>query len=152
MRLQRGREPQRQRQQPPPPRPLPAGAAALDAPQLAAWAVLAGRLHERLLAAALAFLDNHPAPFSQYVAHFLALYVDGALVAADAAALRGMRAKRRVLLVRFIAKVRGGVGRGAAGQGGMRGLEPLGARGLCVCGGVMVLLVRLIAKVRGGGG
>jgi hypothetical protein len=37
--------------------------------------------------------------------HFLSLFVDSALVAADAAALRGMRAKRRVLLVRFIAKV-----------------------------------------------
>jgi hypothetical protein len=45
--------------------------------------------------------------------------VDSALVATDAAALRGMRAKRRVLLVRFIAKVGGGgAGRGGAGRGG----------------------------------
>ena len=45
-----------------------------------------------------------PLPFGPLLPHFLSLFVGNALVAADAAALRAMRPKRRVLLVRFIAK------------------------------------------------
>jgi hypothetical protein len=49
------------------PPPHPAGGPALEASALARWQELAGRLHERLLGASLAFLDNYPAPFAQYV-------------------------------------------------------------------------------------
>jgi hypothetical protein len=38
------------------------------------------------------------------VPYFLKLFVDAALLQLDAATLRGMRPKRRVLLVRFLAK------------------------------------------------
>jgi hypothetical protein len=40
----------------------------------------------------------------RYVPYFLKLFVDAALLQLDAATLRGMRPKRRVLLVRFLAK------------------------------------------------
>jgi hypothetical protein len=36
--------------------------------------------------------------------YFLKLFVDAALLQLDAPSLRGMRPKRRVLLVRFLAK------------------------------------------------
>jgi hypothetical protein len=38
------------------------------------------------------------------VPYFLKLFVDAALLQLDAATLRAMRPKRRVLLVRFLAK------------------------------------------------
>jgi hypothetical protein len=42
--------------------------------------------------------------FAEYVPYFLKLFVDAALLQLDAATLRAMRPKRRVLLVRFLAK------------------------------------------------
>jgi hypothetical protein len=41
---------------------------------------------------------------AEYVPYFLKLFVDAALLQLDAATLRAMRPKRRVLLVRFLAK------------------------------------------------
>lgn len=41
---------------------------------------------------------------TEYVPYFLKLFVDAALLQLDAATLRAMRPKRRVLLVRFLAK------------------------------------------------
>lgn len=82
--------------------PVPAdlgGGAARDA-----WAGLGGKLHERLAALVLAHMSACPLPFAPLLPHFLGLFVGSALVALDAATLRAMRAKRRVLLVRFIAK------------------------------------------------
>ena len=71
---------------------------------------------------------------AEYVPYFLKLFVDAALLQLDAATLRAMRPKRRVLLVRFLAKAllcpyyrcertsgRGGGGRVGGGGGGVRG-------------------------------
>lgn len=41
---------------------------------------------------------------TEYMPYFLKLFVDAALLQLDAPSLRGMRPKRRVLLVRFLAK------------------------------------------------
>lgn len=77
----------------------PGGAAAL-----AAWNELGGKLHERLAAMVTAHMAACPLPFGPLLPHFLNLFVNSALVALDAETLRAMRSKRRVLLVRFIAK------------------------------------------------
>lgn len=77
----------------------PGGPAAL-----AAWNEVGGRLHERLAAMVTAHMAACPLPFGPLLPHFLGLFVGSALVAADAETLRAMRPKRRVLLVRFIAK------------------------------------------------
>lgn len=71
---------------------------------LAAWKELGGRAHERLAAMVTAHMAACPLPFGPLLPHFLGLFVGNALVAADADTLRAMRPKRRVLLVRFIAK------------------------------------------------
>jgi hypothetical protein len=65
---------------------------------------LGGRIHERICKCIIAHLDSHPLPFAEYVPYFLKLFVNAALLQLDAATLRGMRPKRRVLLVRFLAK------------------------------------------------
>ena len=70
----------------------------------AAWADLGGRVHERLAAMVTAHMAACPLPFGPLLPHFLKLFVGSALVALDAATLRAMRPKRRVWLVRFIAK------------------------------------------------
>jgi hypothetical protein len=95
----------------PVPKPTPFSRTRLDAPPdpggpaaLAAWCELGGKLHERLAGMVTAHMTACPLPFGPLVPHFLGLFVGSALVAADADALRAMRAKRRVLLVRFIAK------------------------------------------------
>ncbi|WIA23852.1 hypothetical protein OEZ85_013510 [Tetradesmus obliquus] len=82
---------------------VPAG-APLPPAELNAWRDLAGRLHERVCKCIIAHLDSHPLPFAEYVPYFLKLFVDAALLQLDAATLRAMRPKRRVLLVRFLAK------------------------------------------------
>lgn len=41
---------------------------------------------------------------TEYMPYFLKLFVDAALLQLDAPSLRSMRPKRRVLLVRFLAK------------------------------------------------
>jgi hypothetical protein len=61
-------------------------------------------VHERLANMVTAHMAACPLPFGPLLPHFLNLFVGSALVAADADALRAMRPKRRVLLVRFIAK------------------------------------------------
>lgn len=80
-------------------------AAALPQPAARdAWLQLGGKLYERMCRAVIAYLDHYPLPFAEYVPFFLTLFVDNALIALDAATVRQMRSKRRVLLVRFIAK------------------------------------------------
>lgn len=81
-----------------------AGAANFDAAAISTWQEAGGKLHERMTKAIIAHLDNFPLPFAELVPFFLNLFVDTALVRLDAQTLRSMRPKRRVLLVRFIAK------------------------------------------------
>jgi len=78
--------------------------AALSAQDKEKWQGHGGRLYERMTRCVLALLDNYPIPFAEFVPHFLSLYVENALISLDAATVRSMRAKRRVLIVRFIAK------------------------------------------------
>ncbi|KAG1678184.1 hypothetical protein FOA52_016121 [Chlamydomonas sp. UWO 241] len=68
------------------------------------WSELGGRVCERMSRVAIAALDQYPIPFAALLPPFLELHVEHALIALDAATVRGMRAKRRVLMVRFIAK------------------------------------------------
>lgn len=75
-----------------------------DAAAVEAWRELGGRVHERLAACVTAHMSACPLPFGALLPHFLKLFVGSALVALDAATLRAMRPKRRVWLVRFIAK------------------------------------------------
>lgn len=78
--------------------------AALPPQQQAVWQDLAGKLCERMTRAVIAALDHYPIPFAALLPPFLTLYVETALISLDAATVRGMRPKRRVLMVRFIAK------------------------------------------------
>lgn len=59
---------------------------------------------ERCTKCAISVLQYYPVPFAAMVPIFLNLFVENALIALDAATVRAMRAKRRVLMVRFIAK------------------------------------------------
>ncbi|GLI59709.1 hypothetical protein VaNZ11_001566 [Volvox africanus] len=68
------------------------------------WSDLSGKLYERLAGLAIAYLDAAALPFAGYVPTFLELFVKSALIGLDAATVRAMRPKRRVLLVRFISK------------------------------------------------
>ncbi|KAG2446721.1 hypothetical protein HYH02_008283 [Chlamydomonas schloesseri] len=68
------------------------------------WTDTGGKLYERLAALAIAYLDTNPLPFAEFVPFFLELFVQSALIGLDAATVRAMRPKRRVLLVRFISK------------------------------------------------
>lgn len=85
---------------------LDAGGAYKGLPpqQQAHWLDLAGRLCERMTRAVIAALDHYPIPFAELLPPFLSLYVENALIALDGPTVRAMRAKRRVLMVRFIAK------------------------------------------------
>lgn len=49
-------------------------------------------------------LDRNPLDFAACLPHFLKLYCDTALVSMDAATVHSIRAKRRVLLTRFLAR------------------------------------------------
>ncbi|KAG2435256.1 hypothetical protein HXX76_007334 [Chlamydomonas incerta] len=82
-----------------PPASLGAGTAAAEQ-----WTEAGGKLYERLAALAIAYLDTNPLPFAEFVPFFLELFVQSALIGLDAATVRAMRPKRRVLLVRFISK------------------------------------------------
>jgi hypothetical protein len=65
---------------------------------------MGGKLCERMTRCVIAALDQYPIPFAALLPPFLTLHVENALIALDAATVRAMRAKRRVLMVRFIAK------------------------------------------------
>ncbi|MEW5315516.1 MAG: hypothetical protein WDW38_006938 [Sanguina aurantia] len=65
---------------------------------------MGGRLQERMVRVVLVVLETYPVPFAEFVPFFLQLFVNSALVDQDAVAVRAMRPKLRVLLVRFIAK------------------------------------------------
>eukprot|EP00798_Chlamydomonas_sp_ICE-L_P011430 gene11430-17116_t len=95
----------------------PPQGANLDAQQAALWLDLGGKMYERMARsqkysfAAFSYLmcDSIPGPltpipFAEFVPHFLSLFVEGGVVSLDAATVRAMRPKRRVLLIRFIAK------------------------------------------------
>lgn len=77
---------------------------ALDGAALSSWRETGAQLYERIAKALIGYLDNTPVPFAKFLPHFLDLYIDAAVLGTDAAGLRSMRAKRRVLMVRFIAK------------------------------------------------
>lgn len=78
----------------PPAAPLPDRSAG------AAWAALAARLFERLAKCVISYLDNFPVQFAGYVPYFLSLYAQSAVIALDAATIRNMRPKLRVMLAR----------------------------------------------------
>jgi len=61
------------------------------------------RAFERLAACALAALLSNPEGFEPHLPPALRLFLDAALLAVDAEAVRAARAKRRLMLVRFLA-------------------------------------------------
>ncbi|GAX82609.1 hypothetical protein CEUSTIGMA_g10035.t1 [Chlamydomonas eustigma] len=81
-----------------------AALAGISPQQRRMWEDLAGKLCERMTRCVIAALDHYAVPFAIMVTPFLELYVENALISLDAATVRAMRAKRRVGLVRFIAK------------------------------------------------
>ncbi|KAG2494047.1 hypothetical protein HYH03_007693 [Edaphochlamys debaryana] len=85
-------------------RGAPQGVTASGPSAAELWSDQGGKLYERLAALAIAYLDCAALPFAQYVPYFLDLFVQSALIGLDAATVRAMRPKRRVLLVRFISK------------------------------------------------
>lgn len=68
-------------------------------------AAVAAKSFERALQCVLAALDKQPIAFARFLPVFLSFYGHAALVALDAAALQHVRAKTRVLLTRFLARV-----------------------------------------------
>eukprot|EP00198_Chlamydomonas_reinhardtii_P012580 XP_001701917.1 predicted protein [Chlamydomonas reinhardtii] len=82
----------------------PPASMAAGSPAAEQWTEVGGKLYERLAALAIAYLDTNPLPFAEFVPFFLELFVQSALIGLDAATVRAMRPKRRVLLVRFISK------------------------------------------------
>uniref|UniRef100_A0A7S3VSI4 Importin N-terminal domain-containing protein n=1 Tax=Dunaliella tertiolecta TaxID=3047 RepID=A0A7S3VSI4_DUNTE len=77
---------------------------ALDPAATRAWTELARKVFEHAGRAMIAYLDNYAIPFAGFVAPFLTLFVNGALISLSAEEVRNMRPKFRVILVRFIAK------------------------------------------------
>lgn len=59
---------------------------------------------ERMLQCVMAALDRDPLDFAQYLPFFLTLYVNDSLLAMDAVTVHRVRAKRRVLITRFLAR------------------------------------------------
>ncbi len=59
---------------------------------------------ERMLQCVMAALDRDPLDFAQYLPFFLTLYVNDSLLAMDAVTVHRIRAKRRVLVTRFLAR------------------------------------------------
>lgn len=66
--------------------------------------VLGGKTFERLTQCLMAAMDRTPTEFALYLPHFVPLYSDNTLLLADVATVHRMRAKRRVLLMRFLAR------------------------------------------------
>ena len=76
----------------------PAAGAPAAIPLIAAKAI------ERMIQVVMAALDRSPLEFAAYLPFFLELYCTNALVGMDAVAVHRIRAKRRVLLTRFLAR------------------------------------------------
>ena len=64
----------------------------------------ASRAFERMIQCVMTALDRNPLDFAACLPHFLKLYCETALVSMDAATVHSIRAKRRVLLTRFLAR------------------------------------------------
>lgn len=66
--------------------------------------MVGGKTFERATQCVLAAMDRNPVDFAAYLPHFLPLYGENALFAMDAATVHSVRSKRRVLLIRFLAR------------------------------------------------
>ncbi|KAL4448640.1 hypothetical protein ABPG75_005859 [Micractinium tetrahymenae] len=80
-----------------------AAAAAVGNPQLERWQLL-GKNWERLLQVALVTMDRHTFQFAAHLPPMLQLCINAALLAMDASLVHPIRAKARVVLVRFCAR------------------------------------------------
>ncbi|PSC67511.1 importin-11 isoform X1 [Micractinium conductrix] len=80
-----------------------AEAAAEGDPQLQRWRLL-GKNWERLLQVALVTMDRHTFQFAAHLPALLSLCINACLLAMDASLVHHMRAKARVVLVRFCAR------------------------------------------------
>ena len=65
---------------------------------------LASTACERIGQCITAALDKNPVGFAPFLPHFLPLFVHSALVAPDASAVARLRAKRRVVVTRFLSR------------------------------------------------
>ena len=78
--------------------------AGSQANQTGLVALRASQAYERMIQCVMTALDRNPLDFAACIPHFLTLYCDTALVTMDAATVHSIRAKRRVLLTRFLAR------------------------------------------------
>lgn len=79
------------------------GRGAAADPQQQRWQLLS-KNWERLLQVALVTMDRHTFPFAAHLPGFMSLCINAALLAMDAAVVHRIRAKARVVLVRFCAR------------------------------------------------
>lgn len=63
-----------------------------------------GKTFERITQCIMAAMDRSPVEFAAYLPYFLPLYSSNALLAMDTATVHRIRPKRRILLMRFLAR------------------------------------------------